>query len=186
MHSLPREIRENERERKDFIALALAITTQGAELGDEYWQERFAMRFRSRLINLVKTHIREVNRRRRNSKRTFLYGPRAEAILAATADEAGGELEDGEPDPDRLTRVVEAVESAIARIDHPRLRRVYRVSSIGELEIVEGLEREFCKQPETLRKYRDEARIRLSADPVLRAQLRDLGFSVKGKRRKGR
>lgn len=187
MKDLPREILGSEKQRKKFLTDALCMVAYQAEVGGRIWGERFGLRLRSRLIDLVKKRIKSVNSDRKAKAVTLLYGQLSESrSTEAAAQKEQDWAYASESGPDRLQQVVAAVRAAIERIDHPRLRRVYEVSAEAELVRVEGLEEEFGIRADTLRKYRDDVRSRLSLDPMLRKQLLDLGYMAKPKAKRKR
>jgi len=136
--------------------------------GDLFWQERFGLRFGSRLINVLKDSFRELERRGTPGRAESLDTTRPGGMLNLAAPGPARSEEDRQ-------EAMAAIRRAMGRLPIV-LQGVYEVDSVGRVFAVRDAATKLKRPEETIKKYRMRVRELLRRDHVLREELREVGF----------
>lgn len=136
--------------------------------GDLFWQERFGLRFGSRLINVLKDSFRELERSGTPGHAESLDTTRPGGMLNLAAPSPARSEEDRH-------EAMAAIRRAMGRLPIV-LQGVYEVDSVGRVIAVRDAATKLKRPEETIKKYRMRVRELLRRDHVLREELREAGF----------
>jgi hypothetical protein len=170
---------KTEKDFRQFFAAATEMIHKGVystEPSDLFWQERFGLRVKDRLSNIVGLTHREIEGRNKALSYENVERVHPTVLLSYATPET--ELEAAEDDRMR-NEAVAAVRRALARLPHPNLRLVYSVDNGGRLITNAAAARKLDCTSRTIQNLRERARDLLADDEELIRDLKKIGYRIK-------
>jgi hypothetical protein len=152
----------DEREFRRFFSAAIHEIWKGVASLDPFWQQRFGLRLKSRLLNVITETYRDQNRRE---------VPLSDGMLntVPAADPNPG------PTEENRQRAMDALRRGIARLGFP-LSTVYEIDNVGRIIAARDAVERLKMKEDRIKKLRSRAKELLCRDPVLLRELAEEGF----------
>lgn len=168
--------------REAFVGEALDLLWDGINSrvpSDRIWEERFGLRYRSRLLNLVastQVRLRRLGLLTEEQNGDVGLTPR---FVQWNERHHSVKEDDHPPVQQRLPEVIAVLREALARLPHPHLRSSFQFDDKADLVVVQEIADQMGFTPRTIQNYRAEVRRLLEKDQLLRSRLRELGFVIR-------
>ncbi|HEY0020850.1 MAG TPA: hypothetical protein VGC13_31405 [Longimicrobium sp.] len=164
---------------EDFFHVASTMifaAVESTKAGELLWQERFGMRFRDRLWNVVKLTKREIARSGTPGEGVDIERVHPTVLVARDTPH---DLLEAADEATIIREAAAALKRAISRLPHPAWRLAYSVDDVGRLIPNKDAARELDCDPRSIPNYRRNARELLRRDPLLLEELRKIGYRTR-------